>query len=502
MAQAQIRGAVAQAKAEANAKFYEELEDAKRDTDIFRIAKYRNNTTKDICKPRYIKDKQGKILTNDKDIGERWREYYRQLLNENFPFSNFSPEPAIAGPVQSITEIEVEDALNHMAKGKATGPDEIPVEIWKRLGNCGVRWLSELFNKILIDQCIPQRWRESYLTPFYKNKGDTRNCENYRAIKLISHTFKMWEKIINNRLKDLTSVSENQCGFVSGKSTIDAIHAIRTLMEKYDYNKQDLHFLFIDMEKAFDRVPRDLIWRAVRSQGVPEYYVEILKDMYDNIRTKVRGPFGVSGDFEVTMGVHQGSALSPLLFNLVMDYVTAGLQRDAPWNILYADDVVLVSESQIDLQNMIDEWRSALEKNGLKISRSKTAYMYCNFSQLAGVNPVLYIDEEIIQNVKEFKYLGSVISCMGDIEDDVVNRVNNGWMKWRSLSGVLCDRHVPIKLKGKVYKTAVRPAMLYGSECWAAKKQHEQKLHTNEMKMLRWAGGITLLDKIQNQRVR
>ena len=75
-------------------------------------------------------------------------------------------------------------------------------------------------------------------------------------------------------------------------------------------------------------------------------------------------------------------------------------------------------------------------------------------------------------------------------------------MKWRSLSGVLCDRHVPIKLKGKVYKTAVRPAMLYGSECWATKKQHEQKLHTNEMKMLRWAGGVTLLDKIQNQRVR
>ena len=89
----------------------------------------------------------------------------------------------------------------------------------------------------------------------------------------------------------------------------------------------------------------------------------------------------------------------------------------------------------------------------------------------------------------------------GDIEDEVVNRVNNGWIKWRSLS-VLCDRRMPIKLKGKVYKTAVRPAMLYGAECWAAKKQHKQKLHNKEMKMLRWAGGVTLLDKIQNQRVR
>lgn len=82
----------------------------------------------------------------------------------------------------------------------------------------------------------------------------------------------------------------------------------------------------------------------------------------------------------------------------------------------------------MDLQNMIEEWRSTLEKNGLKISRSKTVYMCCNFSRRARVDPVLYLKEEMIQNVRDFKYLGSVISCESDIEVDVVNRVKKQWL--------------------------------------------------------------------------
>ncbi|XP_063623124.1 uncharacterized protein LOC134795222 [Cydia splendana] len=85
---------------------------------------------------------------------------------------------------------------------------------------------------------------------------------------------------------------------------------------------------------------------------------------------------------------------------------------------------------------------------------------------------------------------------------DVSHRVNVAWLRWRSLSGVLCDRRVPIKTKGKVYKTAVRPAMVYGAECWTIKQAHEQKLHVNEMKMLRWAAGVTRLDKVRNEHIR
>ncbi|RZB50735.1 Metal tolerance protein 4 isoform C [Glycine soja] len=90
----------------------------------------------------------------------------------------------------------------------------------------------------------------------------------------------------------------------------------------------------------------------------------------------------------------------------------------------------------------------------------------------------------------------------GEIEGDVNHRIQAGWMKWRKASGVLCDAKVPIKLKGKFYRTAIRPAILYGTECWAVKSQHENKVGVVEMRMLRWMCGKTRQDKIRNETIR
>ncbi|XP_063375027.1 uncharacterized protein LOC134662685 [Cydia amplana] len=150
-------------------------------------------------------------------------------------------------------------------------------------------------------------------------------------------------------------------------------------MEKNRENKTDLHMIFIDLEKAFDRVPRKLIWQSLRAQNVPEWYVHLVMDMYKEVKTKVRSPAGTSEQFDVKVGVHQGSALSPLIFNLVMNYLTADIQKKPPWNILYADDIVLVSKDPKELESTLEQWREALENAGLKISRNKTEYMHCNF---------------------------------------------------------------------------------------------------------------------------
>ena len=104
-----------------------------------------------------------------------------------------------------------------------------------------------------------------------------------------------------------------------------------------------------------------------------------------------------------------------------------------------------------------------------------------------------------IQTLKVFKYLGSMFAAEGGSETDVNNRVKVAWAKWREVSGVMCDKKIPIKLKDKIYKTIVKPAMIYGSECWAVKKNDTQKLHTTEMRMLIWARGKTKKDHIKNE---
>ena len=110
-----------------------------------------------------------------------------------------------------------------------------------------------------------------------------------------------------------------------GRSTTEAIHLLRGLMGMFKDRKVDLHMVFIDLEKAYDRVPREVLWRCLEEKRVSPAYIRVIKDMYEGGRTRVRTPGGVSEDFAVSMGLHQGSALSPFLFTLVLDELTRGI---------------------------------------------------------------------------------------------------------------------------------------------------------------------------------
>ncbi|KAI8542827.1 hypothetical protein RHMOL_Rhmol08G0169600 [Rhododendron molle] len=112
------------------------------------------------------------------------------------------------------------------------------------------------------------------------------------------------------------------------------------------------------------------------------------------------------------------------------------------------------------------------------------------------------IQDQEIPKSDHFRYLGSIISSDGEIADDVTHRIQVGWLKWRSATGVLCDKRVPTKLKGKFYRTAIRPALLYGTECWPIKKQQVNKMSVAEMRMLRWMCGKTRRDRVRNETVR
>ena len=128
------------------------------------------------------------------------------------------------------------------------------------MGEMGIEFLTGLFNKLLVGERMPEEWRRSVLISIYKNKGDAQCCSSYRglqSIKLMSHTMKIWEKIIEARLRDRVEISKPQYGFMPGKGTTDAMFALRMLMEKYRKGQGELHCIFVDQEKAYDRVPKE-----------------------------------------------------------------------------------------------------------------------------------------------------------------------------------------------------------------------------------------------------
>lgn len=198
------------------------------------------------------------------------------------------------------------------------------------------------------------------------------------------------------------------------------------------------------------------------------------------------------------VGLHQGSALSPYLFDIVMDVLTDDVRREPPWCMLFADDVVLCGESAVEVERELECWRKALEEKGLKINRTKTVQL--NFGMENG--EMIHLDGECLNTVEKFKYLGSTIDSTGDLDCEISHRINTAWMNWKRMSGVLCDRRMNARMKGKIHKTVVRPAMMYGAETWGLKKVHEKRLEVAEMRMLRWSLGVTRLDRIRNEVIR
>ena len=454
--------------------------------------------------------------------------------------------------------------MGKMKCGKAAGPSGVVVEMFRASKDLSEKWITDLCNDIIDEGCIPSDWKRSILVPVFKGKGDPMECGSYRAIKLLDQGMKVMERVLESRVREQVHVDSMQFGFMPGKGTTDAIFVLRQLMEKHLAKRKRLYFAFVDLEKAFDRVPREVVRWALRKAGVEEWLVQAVMLLYTEAQTVVRTEAGDSKSFEVKVGVHQGSVLSPLLFAVVMDQVTKESREGLPWELLYADDLVLIAPSKEELQRKLEAWRTSLVGKGLKVNAAKSKIMIGGHNlgkitesgaypcgvcgkgvdrnsilctvcdkwihyKCSGIKgrlkakgppyecsrckePNQVVDEieqdgltvqgEVYQTVKSFCYLGDTVDAGGGVDAAVTARIRSGWNKFRELRPFLTSRAPSLKTKGTVYASCIRSCMTYGCETWAMKVEHEIKMERAESRMLRWMCGVSLKDKRRNEDLR
>ena len=156
---------------------------------------------------------------------------------------------------------------------------------------------------------LPEEWMLSSLVPIFKGKGDPLNPNSYRGIKLLEHAFKLYEKILDGHLRKVVDIDKMQLEFMPGRRTVDAVFVLRRLTENLRAKNKKLFFVFVDLEKAFDQVPREVIQFALRRKAVPEYLVNGVMSLYKGCKTAILVDGELSSSFSVKVGVHQGSAL-------------------------------------------------------------------------------------------------------------------------------------------------------------------------------------------------
>lgn len=526
--------------------------------NVFRIAKQMTKERQDVGGVSCLKDSAGRIVTDSSGIKQIWKQYMEKLLNEENVWDKDVSCDRIEGPRCEISREEVQKALHKMKTGKAPGGTGLVAEMLKAAGDLGVEWLTDLCNLVISTGEIPSDWKRSTLVPVYKGKGDPLECGSYRAIKLLEQAMKVVERVLEKRIRDQVKVDEMQFGFTPGRGTTDAIFVVRQMQEQYQAMHKKLFYAFVDLEKAFDRVPREVTEWALRKSGVDEWLVRAVMALYKGARTEVQTADGNSESFEVKVGLHQGSVLSPLLFVVVMEVVSREVRGGLPWELLYADDLVLMARSEEELKRKVQKWKSGMETKGLKVNVAKTKFMAdvegkgaveqsgkwpcgvcgsgvgtnsiqctkCSkwiHKKCSGVkgslssaivpficktccsgahtNPKvdsagLDIDGgESLERVDKFCYLGDMINSGGGAEAAVTCRMRCAWKKFRELAPILIKKGPSLKLKGKVYESCVRSCMIYGSETWPMKKVIEDKLERTDMRMIRWMCGMSLRDR-------
>jgi hypothetical protein len=402
-----------------------------------------------------------------------------------------------------IMKADVMQALHVLGNNKSAGADGMPGEFLRcatfetilELGGGKTKKITQnvladmlvcMFNKVLLQFQYPPDWTVGALVPVPKPKGNPDNMDDYRGIAVGAAVSKVYANVILHRMDTWAETNhhraEGQFGFRHGRGTIDAAFTLKHVIDRYGVDGKPVFAAFIDFKKAYDRVDRGLLWRYLQTIGLHGACLETLKMMYHDVRLRVRIDGSLGPEFESTVGVKQGDPLSPLLFGLFIDRFEqfmvdsvgdCGVRIcDRILQVLfYADDLVLLAESQEQLQQMMDTLGVFCDAFGLCVNVGKSEVVVFN-RRFAGqqVTQVMY-KGSVVPCKSEFVYLGVLFADNTAAKRVARAAAHAKYAKGRACYFAMLQRCTQMKLANphimcRLFDSLVVPVLSYGCEIW------------------------------------
>lgn len=413
------------------------------------------------------------------------------------------PEPDISVP-------EIEAAVKKLKPRKAPGLDGVCGELIQCGGEAALHSIHTICQRAWAQEEFPETWTKSVIITIPK-KGDIQLCENHRTITLIPHASKILLEIIRRRLKPYIemNLSEGQAGFRPGRSTVEQIFVWRQLAERYmEAQNGELINVFIDFKKAFDRVWHTGMFKVMQHYNIPRKLTALIQNLYSQAVSAVRIGCDISDWFHQTVGVRQGCILSPDLFNLFLDHVLGGALETYEGGALmngqrvpdlrFADDIDLMGVTVSEAQDVLTAVHQSSKKHGLEINREKTKVMLVSKEHR---DVTISIESQALEQVSQFKYLGTVITQQNTTSTDIRCRTAQALAAATNLQVIWHKTSISLKTKLRLLDCLVIPIALYGCETWTLNSSDTKKLQAFGMKCLRKVLNISWRDHITNKEV-
>lgn len=394
-----------------------------------------------------------------------------------------------------ITASEVEACLDRLRRNKAAGFDGMRAEFLldaapttdptnpggPRAPHPLATPLAIVFDKIFFSQ-FPSPWNTQIIHPIFKD-GDELDPNNYRCISVGPVFAKLYAMVLEARISKWAETqgvrAVGQAGFRHDYRTTDHIFTLQTLVEKAKANKTDLYCCFVDFRKAFDSVPRDLLWQRLGEAGLGGEMLAALKSLYAEVRARVATLDGLTDPFDCSLGVKQGCPLSPLLFGLYIDRLEPLIAacNGAPPTLngtpvpllLYADDLLLISSNPAGLQRQLDSLHTFCTASELDVNLTKTQIVICaGGRRSAARTPVWHLGGERVSVVMQYKYLGLTFEGSHGFSRCVERLAASGQKALHALYARCHELHLEIpSLMCALFDSLVRPILSYACEVWA-----------------------------------
>ena len=397
------------------------------------------------------------------------------LLNRNFTFE------------------EVKKVILKCKNGKSSGIDQIPYEVLKY--DAVITVLTNLYQLCLDTSKIPSIWQKSIISPVEKSKdNDPRIPMHYRGISLIGCSAKIYSSFLNNRITETlnshSSICDEQNGFRKNRSCTDHVFSLYTTIQNNINNNLPAFAAFIDFQKAFDCINRNYLFSKILNNNIDGKIYFAIKSLYSSNQACIKLNNYLTDWFDCKNGVRQGDTLSPTLFSIFINDLADEIKSlskgimvgDCEISILmYADDVVLLSNNADDLQSMLDKLNSWSSKWAIDINQSKSKVIHFRKQQCSKTNYDFRIGNKHIEVASTYKYLGTYFSEFLTFTQHADLLGESGG---RALGSVITklkkNNFMNYSTYTKLYESCVTPILDYSSSIWGFKNYNKPNLIQNK----------------------